>query len=92
MYGLVRSLDNSLMVVCGGEVVVAVSRNVVAVDDVAIAVDVALVDGVAVAVGATAVPVVWVQRCWMRPCTSPQSHLESVVVILRGKDPSWWYR
>ena len=104
MYGLERSPDNSLMVVCGGEVVVVAACNaaaiddvvafvgVVAADDVAATDGVAAVDGVAVAVGATTVLVVWVQRCWMRPCTSPQSHFVLVVVTLRGKELSWWYR
>ena len=51
MCGLGRIPDNSLLVVCGDEVVV------VAVDDV--------VDtyGVVVAVGAMATVFVWVQRC-----------------------------
>ena len=85
-------LDNSLMVVCGGEVVVAAAHNAVVVDDVAAAVGVTVVDDVVVVVGAAAAVVVWVQRCWMRPCTSPQSHFVSVVVTLRGKELSWWYR
>ena len=59
MYGLERILDNSLMVVCGDEVVVAAARNVAATDDVA------------VAVGDVVVVVVWVQQCWMRACTNP---------------------
>ena len=46
-YGLGMSLDNSLMVACGDEVVVAVAHNVVAVDVVV------------VAVGAAAVVYVW---------------------------------
>ena len=53
--GLRRILDNSLMVVCGGEVVVAVACNAVVADDVVAA------DGVVVAVGATTVVFVWVQ-------------------------------
>ena len=48
MCGLERSPDNSLMVVCGDEVVVATAHNVAATDDVA------AVDGVVVAVGAAA--------------------------------------
>ena len=83
--------DNSLMVACGDEVVVVATRNVAAMDDVAAAVDVAAVDGVVVAIGTVAVVVVWVQLCWMRECTSLQSRLVSVVVTLRGKEPSWWY-
>ena len=54
MCGLERSLDNSLMVVCGDEVMVA------AMDDVAAVVDVATADSVVVAVGATTAVVVWV--------------------------------
>ena len=86
------------MVVCGGEVVVVAACNAVAVDDVAAAagaaaaVDVAATDGVVVAVETATAVVVWVQRCWMRACTSPQSRFLSVVVTLRGKKPSWWYR
>ena len=68
--GLERSPDNSLMVVCGDEVVVVTAHNVAATDDVAAAVDVAAADGVAVAVGAVAALVVWVQQRWMRPYTS----------------------
>ena len=64
------SPDNSLMFVCGGEVVVAAARNVAAMDDVATAIDVAAMDGVLVMVGAAAAVVVWVQWCWMRACTS----------------------
>ena len=60
--GLERSPDNSLMVVCGDEVVVAATRNVVAADDLVAVVDVAAVDGVAVAVGDVAAVVVWVQQ------------------------------
>ena len=91
MCGLDRSPDNSLMVVCGDEVVVVAARNAVAADDVAAAVDVAAVDGVVVLIRAATVVVVWVQWCWMRACTSMQSHLVLVVVTLRGKKPSWWY-
>ena len=59
LYGLERIPDNSLMVVYGDEVVVAVARNVVAVDDVAI---VATADGGVVAFGVAAAVVVvfWV--------------------------------
>ena len=69
LYGLERSLDNSLMVVFGDEVVVAATNNDAAMDDVVATVDVAAVDGVGigVGVGATAALVVWVQWCWMRP-------------------------
>ena len=65
MYGLERSPNNSLMVVCGDEVVVVTAHNVAA------AVDVAATDGVVVAIGVAATVVVLVQRCWMRACTSP---------------------
>ena len=58
--GLERSPDNSLMVVCGDEVVVVAVRNATAMDDVAAAVDVAAADGVVVAVGAAPTVVVWV--------------------------------
>ena len=51
MCGLERSPDNSLMVVCGDEVVVVAAHNVTAVDVVATAVDVEAMDGVVVAVG-----------------------------------------
>ena len=70
MYGLERFLDNSLMVVCGGEVVVVAARNDAAASDVVAAIDVAAADGVVVAVGAAIAVVVWVQWCWMRACTS----------------------
>ena len=86
------SLNYSLMVVCGGEVVVAATCNAAAVDDVVTVVGVAAMDDVVVVVGAIAAVVVYVQRCWMRPCTSPQSHFVLVVVTLRGKELSWWYR
>ena len=58
-----RILDNSLLVVCGDEVVVVATRNAVATDDVGVVVDVAVADGVVVAVGAVATVVVWVQQC-----------------------------
>ena len=63
--GLERSPYNSLLVVCGGAVVVAAMRNAMDADDVAVA------NGVVVVVGAAVAVVVWVQRCWMRACTSP---------------------
>ena len=50
-----RILDNSLMVVCGGEVVVVATHTVVAADDVV------AMDGVVVAVGVADAIVVWVQ-------------------------------
>ena len=60
--------------------------------DVVAAIDVAAADDVVAAVGAATAVVVWVQRCWMRACTSLQSHLVSMVVTLRGKTLSWWYQ
>ena len=94
MCGFERSPDKSLMVVCRGEVVVAAVCNAAAVDDVVATIGVATVDDVVVVFGdAIAVAVVfWVQRCWMRPCTSPQYHFVSMVVTLRGKNLSWWCR
>ena len=80
------------MVVCGDEVVVVATRNAIDADDVVATVDVVAIDGVAVGVGDTAAVFVCVQQCWMRACTNPQSHLVSVVVTLRGKKSSWWYR
>ena len=71
MYGLARSPDNSLMVVCGDEVVVMAAHNAATMDDVAATVDVAAADGVVVAVGVVATVVVWVQQCWMRACKNP---------------------
>ena len=88
MYGLERNPDNSLMVVCGDEVLVAAACNAMTVDDIAGVVDVMDTSGVMVAFGAAAVIVVWVQQCWMRACTNMYSHLVSLVVTLRGKKPS----
>ena len=85
------SPHNSQQVACGGEVMVAAGRNAVAAGDVVVFVGVAAADDVVVVVGATDVVVVWVQWCWMRACTSPQSRLVFVVMTLRGKEPSWWY-
>ena len=51
------SLDNSLLVACGGEVTVAAARITTAMGDVA------AMDDVVVVVGAVAVVAVWVQRC-----------------------------
>ena len=92
LYGLVRSPDKSLLVVCGGVVVVAAAHNAAAMGDVAAAIGVADADDVVVVVGAAIVVFVWVQQCWMRPCTSPQSHFVSMAVTQRGKEPSWWDR
>ena len=70
------SLDNSLTVGCGDVVVVVAAKNAVAADDFA------------AIVGVATVLVIWVQRRWMRPCTSLQSHFVLVVVTLRGNEPS----
>ena len=61
MCGLERSPDNSLLVLCGGAVVVVTLHNVGAMDDVVAAIDVAGVDSVVVAVGVAAAVEVWVQ-------------------------------
>ena len=61
MCGLERSLDNSLMVVCGDEVVLVAACNAAVADDVVAAVDVAAADGVVVAIGAATAVFVWVQ-------------------------------
>ena len=71
MCGLGRSPDNSLMVACGDGVVVAAACNAAAVGDVVAAAGVVATDDVVVVVGAAATVFVWVQGCWMRPCTSP---------------------
>ena len=57
------SPDNSLMVACGGEVVVVAVHNDAATDDVVTVVDVAAADGVVVVVGVATAVVVWVQQC-----------------------------
>ena len=80
------SPNKSRLVACGDVVVVATARNTATIIDVAAA------DDVVVLVGAVVAVVVWVQRCLMRPCTSPQFHFVSVVVTLMGKEPSWWYQ
>ena len=80
------SPNNSLTVACGDAVVVVATRNATTASDVAAA------DDVVVLVGDTIAIVVWVQKCLMRPCTSPQFHFVSVVVTLMGKEPSWWDR
>ena len=90
-YGMEMNLDNSRLVACGDAVVVATACNAAAAGDVATTVGVEDADDVVVVVGATAVVVVWVQWCWMRPCTSPHSHFLSVVVTLKGNELSWWY-
>ena len=56
-YGLKMSPDNSLMVACGGEVVVMARHNVAATDGVA------AIDGVVVAVGAVIAVDVWMKQC-----------------------------
>ena len=74
------SPHNSQLVACGGEVVVAAAG------------DAAASISIVVVVGALTAVVVWVQRCLMRPCTSPQFASVSVVVTPTGKEPSWWDR
>ena len=86
------SLHNSLLVACGDVVVVAVACNATVAGDVSADVGFAATDDVVVLVGAVTAVVVWVQRCWMRPCTSLQSHFVSVVVTLRGNELSWRYQ
>ena len=71
---------------------VAAARNATAASDVAAAIGVAASDDVVVVVGVAATVVVWVQRCLMRPCTSPQFAFVSVVVTPTGEEPSWWDR
>ena len=67
--GLGKSLDNSLMVACGDEVVVVAAHNAAAIDDAmttddVVAVDdVVAADGVATAEGAMVAVDVWVQQC-----------------------------
>ena len=78
------SLDNSLLVACGGEVAVAATHNAATTGDVAAA------DDVVVMVGAATTIVVWVQRCLMRPCTSLQFSFVLEVVTSMGKESSWW--
>ena len=60
MYGLERSPDNSLMVACGDEVVVAVAHNAMVTNDVAAAYDAAAADGVVAADGVADGVDVWV--------------------------------
>ena len=79
------SPNNSLTVTCGDAVVVAATRNAAAAGTVGVAAS----DNIVVVVGAAAVVVVWVQRCLMRPCTSPQFAFVLVVVTPKGKEPSW---
>ena len=76
------SPHNSQLVACGGEVVVVATCNAIVVGDVV------ATNAVVVVVGAAAMVVVWVQRCLMRPCTSPQFSFVSVVVTPMGKEPS----
>ena len=75
---------------CGDAVVVATMRNAATVSDVAAVVGVVATDDVVVMVGATDAVVFWVQRCLMRPCTSPQFSFVLVVVTPMRKEPSWW--
>ena len=78
------------MVACGDAIVVPAAHNVATASDVVAAIGVAAADDVVVVVEAAAAVIFWVQRCWMRPCTSPQSHFVSEAVTQRGKEPSWW--
>ena len=84
------SPHNSQLVTCGGGVVVVVVRNTATVGDVVAIVSVVNANNVVVMVGAAAAAFVWVQRCLMRPCTSPQFDFVSVVVTPTGKESSWW--
>ena len=86
------SRDNSLMVVCGGEVVVAAVCNVTTMGDAMAAAGIVATDGVVFVVGVAAAVALWVQRCLMRPCTIPQFAFVSVVVTPTGKELSWWDR
>ena len=83
------SPNNSLLVACGDAVVVVVVCNAATMSDVATTVGVVATEDVVVVVGAMVAVAVWVERCWMRPCTNLQFHFVSVVVTLRGKEPSW---
>ena len=65
-------------------------RNAAAAGDVAAAVGIKATDDDVVVVGVAAAVAVWVQRCLMRPCTSPQFYFVSVVVTPMGKVLSWW--
>ena len=84
------SPHNSQLVACGGEVVVVAVCNAAAAGDVASAVGIAAANDVVVVVGVAATIVVWVQRCLMRPCTSPQFAFVLVVVTPTRKEQSWW--
>ena len=57
------SPEKSLLVACGGEVVVVATRNVVAASDVADAIGIMAADDVVVVVGASVVVAIWVQWC-----------------------------
>ena len=50
---------------------VAAACNAASMDDDVDAIVVAAMEDVVVGVGVVATLVFWVQRCWMRPCTSP---------------------
>ena len=86
------SPDNSLLVACGDVVVVVTTRNAATAGDVVAVVGVAAADDVVVVVRAVVAVAVWVQRCLMRPCTSPQFDFLLVVVTPMGMEPSWWDR
>ena len=84
------SPHNSQLVACGGEVVVAATRNATVAGDVAAAIGIATANDVVVVVGAAAAVAVWVQQCLMRPCTSLQFAFVLEVVTSTRKEPSWW--
>ena len=72
--------------------VVEVACNATAAGDVVAAVGITAANDVVIVVEAAAAIAVWVQRCLMRPCTSPQFYFVSVVVTPTGKEQSWWDR
>ena len=81
--------NNSQLVACGDSVVIVATRNATAAGGVVAVVGGVATDNVVFVVGATTAIAVWVQRCLMRPCRSPQFHFVSVVVTLMGKELSW---
>ena len=62
-YGLEMIPDKSMLVACGGEVLVVAAHNAVAAGDVAAVVGVVAVNDVVVVVGAVDAVAIWVQRC-----------------------------
>ena len=71
LYGPEMSPHNSQLVACGGEAMVAAACNAATMDDVVVAIGIAIVVDVVIVVGVVAAVSIWVQRCLMRPCTSP---------------------